>query len=195
MSKRGRGDQLTGGSGDVNPQEMVSPLLDASVGTQVTSNLTGVQVVLPLPIPRLRTQGQRQLIIELLWAVFYLIGAPLEATTGDNLKYVNVTTNPSPILSVPDGVKDPRTLADFLTHILVNASPVSVAQIFTTQEVDLTDSAGHGLLVATDQLYFNLVVNNTTTTLSGTDTAFVRLGYRFKDVSLAEYVGIVQSQQ
>lgn len=56
---------------------------------------------------------------------------------------------------------------------------------------DFSDGAGHGLLIATDSIFAAL--NSTATTL--TNIADCRLLYRFKEVPLAEYIGIVQSQQ
>lgn len=61
---------------------------------------------------------------------------------------------------------------------------------------DLTDGAGHGMLVATDSVFFGLL-NPTGYGASGANTlgAQVDLLYRWKDVSIEEYIGIVQSQQ
>ena len=59
---------------------------------------------------------------------------------------------------------------------------------------DLTDGAGHGILVATDSIFLTGYVPSNWYT-NGTNTVFVKLLYRWKDVSLAEYIGIVQSQQ
>lgn len=63
---------------------------------------------------------------------------------------------------------------------------------------DLTDGAGHGVLIATDNIYFTLY---STCSATGTATTSVQanatlaLLYRFKRVNLQEYIGIVQSQQ
>ena len=59
---------------------------------------------------------------------------------------------------------------------------------------DITDGAGHGVLVATDSIYITGYVP-ASWYLNGTNTVFAKLLYRWKDVSLAEYIGIVQSQQ
>lgn len=56
---------------------------------------------------------------------------------------------------------------------------------------DLTDGAGHGIIVATDNIYVTLFS-------AGTGVAAevdVKIMYRFKNVALAEYIGVVQSQQ
>jgi hypothetical protein len=55
---------------------------------------------------------------------------------------------------------------------------------------DCTDGAGHGVLVATDTLYCQLAGG------ASWATSFnAKILYRLKNVSLAEYIGIVQSQQ
>ena len=58
-------------------------------------------------------------------------------------------------------------------------------------EFDITDGAGHGFLVATDQIYMQVFTNGATATA----TVRVKMLYRWKNVSLAEYIGIVQGQQ
>lgn len=57
--------------------------------------------------------------------------------------------------------------------------------------MDLTDKAGHGFLVATDQIYAYIQSAN----LGDNVTGYMRVQYRFKEVTLQEYIGIVQSQQ
>jgi len=56
---------------------------------------------------------------------------------------------------------------------------------------DYTDGAGHGMLIATDQIFVLLQSANTTQQ----NTAECRILYRWKNIGLQEYVGIVQSQQ
>ena len=56
---------------------------------------------------------------------------------------------------------------------------------------DLTDGAGHGYLVATDQIYLQISSSNT----GATNYCNGKLYYRWKNVNLQEYIGIVQSQQ
>lgn len=60
-------------------------------------------------------------------------------------------------------------------------------------EFDLTDGAGHGILVAVDKFYAQ--IHSTYVAWGGTGGIDFKFLYRFKKVSLAEYVGIVQSQQ
>lgn len=61
--------------------------------------------------------------------------------------------------------------------------------------VDLTDGAGHGVLLAANQvtwLWVETTAGGATLTTSDKSAAFL---YRFKEVSLQEYMGIIQSQQ
>jgi hypothetical protein len=58
-------------------------------------------------------------------------------------------------------------------------------------DIDLTDGAGHGVLVATDSIF----IGAATTSYAGAATFYARVFYRFKEVTLQEYIGIVQSQQ
>lgn len=58
-------------------------------------------------------------------------------------------------------------------------------------EYDFTDNAGHGILVASDYIY----VQSDTDNFDATTTHMFSILYRFKNVSIQEYVGIVQSQQ
>jgi hypothetical protein len=56
---------------------------------------------------------------------------------------------------------------------------------------DLQSNDGKGFLVAGDQLYFSFATSNT----AGQSYLCARVHYRFVDVTVQEYVGIVQSQQ
>jgi hypothetical protein len=194
MPKRAR-ESLTGGSGDVNPQEMVSPLLDlGSASAYAVPNGGGDIKQLPLPIPRIRGTSGSQTVIELLWASFYW--TTLDIVLGGNLKYINITTNPNNPATIEQAISDPRTIADNYNVILsTNAANTSVSNVYGSQELDFTDNAGHGVLIATDQIYFNAISVNTTTPPTLNDHVIVRIGYRFKNVGLVEYIGIVQSQQ
>lgn len=62
---------------------------------------------------------------------------------------------------------------------------------------DLTDGAGHGVLIATDNIWLTAFINGAVPDI-GTTAAlnvFCEILYRFKKVTLQEYIGIVQSQQ
>lgn len=179
--KRARGDTLTGGSRDVNPQEFVFPILIQG-GADTTKN-----VVQPLPIPRLPTREGKNLVIEILWVEFNFIIAGVAAATQS--LYMNITTDPNTPATIPDALQGTRNIAEYYMIYSYSAGASIVYPM--NKEVDLTDGAGHGILVATDQLYANIMSTNTNAANQGV----IRFGYRFKEVSLVEYIGIVQSQQ
>ena len=68
----------------------------------------------------------------------------------------------------------------------------SVAQVQDiNQVIDLTDGTGHGILIATDNIY----VTCSESGYAAAHPIAFKLLYRLKTVSLSEYVGMVQSQQ
>jgi len=181
-------DMLTGGSGDVNPQYFTMQL-----NTQVTND-AGLPVAYALPIPRLKTVQDKQLVMECLQMKFMFQGQSVVAGA-DTEYYVAITTNPSvtPSTGIVTMQSDPRTLADHCFTIL-GAAAITPAVTVQDQEryVDMTDGAGHGVLLATDQLYFFLT---TAGTGAHTFEAGGKLLFRFKAVDLQDYIGIVQGQQ
>lgn len=84
---------------------------------------------------------------------------------------------------------EPTVLVFYRRQVIITTSGQAVG--FEPIEYDLTDGAGHGILVATDNVFGQIVAAGT----SVANTVRVKLMYRMKNVSLAEYVGIVQSQQ
>jgi hypothetical protein len=64
---------------------------------------------------------------------------------------------------------------------------------------DLTDGAGHGILIATDNIYLGVNASLSSFNLGDADPIVggvsANLIYRFKEIGLSEYIGIVQSQQ
>lgn len=179
--------ELTGGSGDVNPQTLV---------VSVTQSANNVPAIIgnPLPIPRLSQTNGKQLIMEFLSVDFLWTGT---APTSAYELYLAITTNPTQQTSLQTLFQDPRVIAirGISGQILTSTSaPSDYLVAFNFDRIlhqDLTDEAGHGILVATDNIYFTILTTNMTAPIY----ADARITYRFKEVGLAEYVGIVQSQQ
>lgn len=181
--KRGRGDQLTGGSRDVNPQEFVMPLL-----TQTGNDATTV-VSAPLPIPRLPTKSGKSLVIEILWVEFHFVITGLAAAV--QTLYLALTTNATGQANITAALRDPRVIAQHYTgYVYAAATALNIADGYS-HEIDLTDQAGHGIIVATDTIYGVIMSTGTNAANNGV----IRFGYRWKEVSLEEYIGVVQSQQ
>lgn len=87
------------------------------------------------------------------------------------------------------------TLSYLNRQIVTGASNTGILRVDEPISYDLTDGAGHGILVATDFLYFSFstVVGSGSAT-SQASFASCRIKYRWKEVKLEEYIGIVQSQ-
>jgi hypothetical protein len=182
MSKRGR-SELTGGSGDVNPQEFTAHVIQGGADA-------AAQVAVQLPIPRLPTKPGRNLVMEFLWITYYWLNPafPGAGTVGNLI--ANVTTNGTAPGTQANALLDPKIISVW-KRSSATFTAVGVADSGSYFEDDLTDQAGHGILVATDTIFFNVF---SILTANANDVGF-RVGYRWKDVSLTEYIGIVQSQQ
>lgn len=185
--KRGRSDTLTGGTGDVNPQ-WLSPqqfVLAAGQSFGVTA--------FALPVNRFATPKNKSIIIEVLKVIAdYPTPNVIPAATGTTqLARYQISTKP---LTTYDPSQP--TVFAFGAQTwrgAMTATGGSQAVVQEPSQLDTTDGAGHGILVATDQIYFQF---ETVAYAAGTSVNFViKIMYRFKEVSLQEYIGIVQSQQ
>lgn len=178
-------DQLTGGSNDVNPQEFVI------VGVQSGNDVTTV-IQQPLPIPRLPTRQGYNLVIEVLSVQFYWTNGLVPVAGTAQTIVFNLTTNPNAISTVIGHLSDPRSIARwFAQSALLGGGTATPFQVENDARFDLTDQAGHGILLATDNVFLQLG----SATTGQANQAVCRFQYRWKEVTLTEYIGIVQSQQ
>jgi len=183
--KRARGESLTGGTGDVNPQWMTLSLLTLTANNQATTQQT--------QLPVTRTQGARgkATIIEILKVQFFANSINNTPAAGGDLRQFTVTLSTAAQASAAPSI--PNTIAYTNTQFFGAFSAGQSFYAVTNYPIqqDLTDGAGHGVLVATDSIYLNGV----TFGYAAQGVFGCRILYRFKDVSLTEYIGIVQSQQ
>lgn len=184
MPKRVRGDQLTGGSRDVNPQFMHGRATQS--GNDATTTTT-----FRTPITRI-PDSDRVTIMELLkvYVDFAQLNGTAVAETNYDLQIQFSTVSLGTNTVAWD---DPNVFAKAqVTQRKAFTAGGSYAVVYNEPfELDLTDGAGHGILIATDSIYGQVSSANTGTT----NTVYFKLLYRFKEVGLIEYVGIVQSQQ
>lgn len=180
--------QLTGGTGDVNPQYYSGGI------TQSAANaLTGLQF--NTPNSQFARSAAKATVMEIL-KIFVNLPEP-DVTAGATL--TNFWR------AIAFSTRSMATTADMrinnssvFCHIAENDSST-----FTTAGTgyqahsegilmwDLTDGAGHGWLLATDSFH----VACQTANFNAAETFEFKVMYRFKTVGLAEYIGIVQSQQ
>lgn len=188
MAKRARaGDTLTGGTKDVNPQYLRGSITLSAANT-VTQSIVGT------PIVRVGPQtGNSVIIMELLsmWVNMPALDLDNAAATNRGAQFA-VSTSSSPT-AITD-LQDASNLA-FLQHSVRNAFTAAGTGILDVSDDpkywDFTDGAGHGILVATDNLFFQA----STIGYNAAVTFSFKISYRFKRVSLVEYIGIVQSQE
>lgn len=199
-------DTLTGGTGDVNPQlYRLAVSLASGAAAAPSLSSTGSATTFPLPIPKYPGGANKSLVVELLkvrWTVGF--GSTNASGTSFNIA-VNATLMTSGN-TVPGTLNQGNILDNFNAEQIVTVTTAVPPQygLFILQPAsdspafhDLTDGAGHGILVATDNIVLaadlswqNLAVANAFTAAVECD-----LFYRFKEVTLQEYIGIVQSQQ
>lgn len=181
------GELLTGGTGDVNPQ-YISGLVTLSAANTVT------ELTLGTPIVRVGPQtGGQAIIMELLKVYVNMPNPDVEAAgaTQRNFAFSIATVafgttlqrlnDPQVIMNINRNTDNAFTAAG--TGMLSNAVDPEVW--------DFTDGAGHGVLIATD----NLFIQGSSSGQTAADVFRFKILYRFKKVSLVEYIGIVQSQQ
>ncbi len=182
--KRARGDpnNLSGGTGDVNPQTFVVTVTQTGVDTPT-------QLQFPVPVARYPGSRDRAVVMEIL-DVTFILGDLVPVAT--NAAIVGILSTRA--ISVAAGQFAARTdssnIAQFRKDLVFFSASGAVYSDGDTR-IDLTDAAGHGVLVAVDQLVVSLI-----TAATGTVNQLgVKMRYRLKEIGLSEYIGIVQSQQ
>lgn len=174
MPKRARSDSLTGGSRDVNPQFI-------SFST-TTAGATAESTTIQVPIDKLANPS-RPTIIELL-KVFWNINVPGETDLAAQM--VLSTSSLGATAPTAAILGNTKVIATKIVETFITTSGQVVAA--NPYETDLTDGAGHGILIGTDQIFMQ-VKGTAAVTVSA------KIMYRYKTVALVEYIGIVQSQQ
>lgn len=177
-------DSLTGGTADVSPQ-----LLSINLAQTVAN--TYAEASIAIPQSRFASNPTEAVVIEIL-KVFWNLGEPdTNPSAAGNL--ISIQANLS--------TRSSATLLGFGNPTVIDMSEKTVRGAFTAagsygmlgfepQIHDLTDGAGHGVLVATDLLF----VGVNTANFVAVSSVNLKVLYRFKRIGLAEYIGIVQAQ-
>lgn len=185
--KRGHSDVLTGGSKDVNPQILTLTANQSAIDTDTDINVF-------LPVQRLNAKSGRSLVMEILRVKWFLLGMPTVAGAAVARFQALLTTNMQAPTAPNTAARDPRNISIYNMFWQVGAASNAGFQFNQeafTKDDDLTDGAGHGVLVATDNMNINLQSANT----GIVNNMAVQILYRWKEITLVEYIGIVQSQQ
>lgn len=181
--------QLTGGTDDVNPQFLSATL------TLTAANTTS-QLEIITPINRVGGDNSGTATVMEILKIFVnmpdMDGPQAAAILKDSAVLAIGTSNMG--LTTLARLSDPKVIAYFGTYQNTAFTAGGSGVMGFGREpfvMDLTDGAGHGLLVATDTLYAQGQTSNQTNASS----FGIKFLYRFKRVKLVEYIGIVQSQQ
>lgn len=180
-------DSLTGGTGDVNPQYLSDTATQSAADTTTTTQVT-------LPIQRISANAPSEAIIMEVLKIFVnfpqfpAIAAVAETTDTMNIAFSTRNTGTTNQL-----LGEPSVFAFLRT---IRAGAFTAGGTYWGQETpvqvwDCTDGSGHGILIATDSIFVQVTSAGT----GNANTVQYKILYRWKRVSLPEYIGIVQSQQ
>ncbi len=188
MSKRARSNVAMSSSIDVNPQFMTLLTGAAPAVDDYTINRIN------LPIARIGGRKGKAIVLELLKVFWYV--SIRDVVDANTVQFAFLTTNTAradtetaTLATAQEDAGDALTFAFVIWDKgLVTTGGHSLIMPIV---IDLTDGAGNGMLIATDQIFILCGgIGNT----AGAD-AVAKVLYRFKEVGIEEYVGIVQSQQ
>lgn len=174
MPKRARRDTLTGGTRDVNPQFMSGYIVQSGADATTTQEYQ-------IPVQRLPDNGRAQ-VMEVL-KVFVQYPPPTEVDSSTHCVFG--TRN---YATADVQLNEPSLFAAF--GQLFRITTTGAIQIRAYDMWDCTDGDGHGVLVATDKIF----VQVKSAAETAARTYYWKILYRWKDIPLAEYIGIVQSQ-
>lgn len=180
-------DTLTGGTKDVNPQYLSGRVTMSAANTVTTAALA-------TPIVRVGPMTNDDIIIIELLKLFVdmpMIDLDAAAATTRQATFLLSTVS---FGTTAQALDEPRVFAMVqysIRNAFTAAGTGSLGQENTPYTYDFTDGAGHGILIATESIF----AQATTANFTAAGSFPFKLLYRFKRVTLAEYIGIVQSQQ
>lgn len=185
---------LTGGTNDVNPQPLrcrVTPTAIVAAGTTLTGSTN--TVALPIPVQRLGSGGRAQ-VLEILSVDYDCTFATSASIINYINYYITVSTRSNGTLVPTLGSADPYSLCHVSKTLTTPGGSAVVPTVVDSGRRDLTDGAGHGLLMGMDTIYIQFgaavqmqAASNVTPSLN------VLISYRWKNVGFSEYVGMVTS--
>jgi len=185
MKRRKLTNDLTGGTGDVNPQYYSGEVRMAVANTTLTFGFI-------TPHSKLPRQGNKVTVMEVLKLYLWF---PTEAinNAAETHQRAGITMSTKDFAAVYATSSEPTVIAKLMwtgwsafTALYPNTNMLTLPLV-----MDLTDGDGHGVLVASDYFY----MQGFTLGYAAIMNLEFKILYRFKNVSLTEYIGIVQSQQ
>jgi len=178
-AKRARMDMLTGGTKDVNPQFISVRLTESSANTFT-------QLERNLPVGRVGMPNNRAQVIEVLKVWCESFQGSVMVAAGDGYEVAVATQTKA---AIPD-LDDPDVICKFARRI-EGVAGGGFPLVNHIEVRDLTDGAGHGIIVATQSMFFTVIGSSA----PGAFDIKLKVLYRFKNVSLQEFVGLAIQQQ
>jgi len=176
MTKRARSDILTGGTRDVNPQYLSGLIVESAANTFT-------ELTIPLPVLRGNFGGQRKYQVLELLKVIWSMSTGDGATASQRLAQLTTSSQTASI-----DFDNPDLITRFRDNIVITTSGLfnHIGPVIQ----DFTDGAGHGLIIATSDLFLGIVGTSQTNALQ----VAVRIIYRFKNITVDEFVGLAIQQ-
>jgi len=143
-----------------------------------------------MPVPRLQTKNKAQ-VMEILW----LQGRSVTYYDANVQAYNTISIYSGNPVSGDINLDDPRLLFQKSYANDTNGTlltPATDNVLYSDDfRIDLQSKEGYGFLFAGDKLNVNLTADNP----AYSSTLYCRIYYRFVEVTVQEYVGLVQSLQ
>lgn len=183
MAKRRRNNN--NGRADIFPNFLTGSLTQSGVDAFVTTQVN-------TPIPRIQTtrSGQRATVMELLWIEMLFPTIEISDALANMTMQFVIGIIPSVVLPF----NNPRMFAEqrLDTHLALE-SAIGIAMAITKQPLiyNMQSMDGHGFLLAAENFHVSLFTANTNVANVGE----WRMYYRFIDIPLSEFIGLVQSTQ
>lgn len=181
MAKRRRNNTNNGKRIDVFPNFMTGTITQPGIDNFTT-------VLVNTPIPRIQTtrSGQRATVMELLYCEMMFPTIDMKAAP-DVLYTMQMVIGTTPVAMIP--FNNPRVFVQKRvdTHIITSGGGFTVQPY----RYDMETRDGHGYLLAAESFHVSFW-----SVLSGIINIMEwRLYYRFIDIPLSEFIGLVQSTQ
>lgn len=137
------------------------------------------------PLPRIKTSGKKATVLELLRLEVEVTNTDLIANSDEVEFEIILGTTPTSMVEL----NDPRVVAKLSIVADIGANPGNTIvqyPLIHNFEID-----GYGYLLASDYFHVSIDTNG----MAAACNYYWRLFYRFVDIPLEEYIGIVQSTQ
>lgn len=189
MAKRRRNNNGPGRKKDIFPNFMTGKVAQSTEGEFVTT-------LVNTPIPRLQTVGNKATVMELLWIEAFTTDLLFDSDKQIATWTFTIGQKPTQILDY----SDPRVFAAYFERFNIIEFGTPVHQITShvmkfPKVYNFQDGAGHGYLLAADSFHVSIWSSGPPTLDPPVFSLHWRLYYRFIDVPLNEFIGIVQSTQ